>query len=131
MQTVYLLLSSLLVSVVFTTLDTVVHYFYEPLEIYYYPIHFFGIESLLANYAISKLVSSTVILAILFYVFSKTQLNKYAQYTLITLIVVTLLEVRYIISGYYTPTWHILNFINHFVTLFPAIYLVKLIKIKN
>src|SRR3989338_1207461 len=110
----WILLSSLLISVVFTVLDTLVHYFYEPLEIYYYPIHFFGIQSALINYAISKLVSSTILLFILFYIFSKARLGKHLQYNLITLIVVVLLELRYIISGYYTPIWHILNFINHY-----------------
>lgn len=126
-----ILLSSFLISVVFTILDTLVHYFYEPLEIYYYPFHFFGVQSALANYAMSKLVSTTILLFILFFLFSKTKLNKYIQYSLITLIVVILLELRYIIGGYYTSTWHFLNFINHYLTLLAAIYLVKQIKIRN
>lgn len=125
------LLSSFLISVVFTILDTLVHYFYKPLEVYYYPFQFFGVQSALANYAMSKLVSTTILLFILFYFFAKTKLSKFVQYSLITLIIVTLLELRYMLSGYYTPTWHILNFINHFLTLSAAIFLVKQIKFKN
>lgn len=126
-----LLLSSFLVSAIFTVLDTLVHYFYEPLEVYYYPFHFFGVQSPLANYAMSKLVSTTILLFIFFYIFSKTKFSKYIQYGLITLIVVILLELRYIIGGYYTPVWHILNFINHYLALLAAICLVGRIRIKN
>ena len=121
----WVLLASFLISAVFTLLDSLVHYFYEPLEIYYYPFHFFGVQSALANYAASKLISSTILLFILFYIFSRIKLSKNIQYNLITLIVVILLELRYIVSGYYTPTWHILNFINHYLTLVIGIYLVK------
>ncbi|HLC60860.1 MAG TPA: hypothetical protein VJJ52_05525 [Candidatus Nanoarchaeia archaeon] len=121
----WILLSSLLISVIFTLLDALAHYFYEPLEIYFYPLHFFGIQSALINYAISKLVSSTIILFILFYIFEKTKLSKHAQNNLITFIVVILLEIRYIISGYYTPKWHVLNFINHYLTLIVGIYIIK------
>jgi len=127
----WILLSSFLISCAFTILDSLVHYFYEGLEIYYYPFHFFGIQSALTNYAMSKLVSSTIILFILFYVFSKTKINKHVQYNLITLIVVVLLEIRYIMGGYYTNIWHILNFINHYLSLIIGIYLVKQIKFKD
>ena len=127
----WILLSSLLISVIFTLLDALAHYFYEPLEIYFYPLHFFGIQSALINYAISKLVSSTILLFILFYAFSKTKLSRNIQFNLITLIVVILLEIRYIIGGQYTPTWHLLNFINHYLTLIVAVYIVNKIIFKK
>lgn len=119
-----LLLSSFYISLLFSTLDGLVHYFFEPLEIYYYPLHYFGITYPLANYALSKLVSTTILLFIIFYLFGKTKLGKYTKYISITLIVIILLELRYILSGQYTPTWHLYNFINHFVTLFVAMYVV-------
>lgn len=117
-------LAAFLTALSFTILDALVHYFYEPLEIYYYPYKYFGVQSPLLNYAMSKLVASTVILFILFYLFAKTDWNPYVRYGLITLILVGLLEIRYIISGRYDAQWHVLNFINHFLTLSISLYLV-------
>lgn len=120
-----ILWSSFLIALVFTILDGLVHAFYEPLEIYDYPFHFFWIQSPLVNYAISKLLASSALLFIMFYLFAKTSLSKNKQYVWITLILVALLEIRYIFSGHYTTTWHVLNVINHLVTLTIGMVVVK------
>ena len=120
-----ILWTSFLIALVFTVLDGLVHAFYEPLEIHEYPIHFFWIQSPLINYAISKLLASSVLLFIMFYLFAKTSLSKNKQYVWMTLILVALLEIRYIVSGHYTTTWHVLNVINHLVTLAIGMFVVK------
>lgn len=126
-----LLLSSFLIAGLFTLLDGLVHYFYEPLEIYDYPIHFLGIQSPLVNYALSKWVSSTVLLFVLFYLFAETRLGARSQYTVIALIIVALLEIRYVLGGHYTPTWHVLNLVNHTLTLLLSIHLVGPLRLQR
>lgn len=116
---------ALLTSAIFTVLDGLVHYAYEPLEIYYYPFHFLGIESALINYAISKFLSSTILLFALFYLFAKTNVKPYVRALSTTVLIVTLLELRYVISGRYSTTWHVLNVMNHSVTLLAALIVVE------
>lgn len=120
-----LLVTSFFAAVVFTGLDSLVHYFYEPLELYHYPIHFLGIQSALGNYALSKLVSSTALLFALFYLVAKLDLKKAVADPLVVVAVIVLLEIRYILAGEYTATWHVLNLINHFVSLSVGVYLVR------
>jgi len=124
----WILLSSFLASAVFTVLDTIVHYFYKPLEIYHYPIKLLGIQSALANYALSKLFSTTVLLFIFFWLLAKVDLKKIIEYQIVIIGVIVLLEVRYILGGYYTAEWHVLNFINHYIALAIGVYLFRKIR---
>lgn len=119
-----MLWAAFLMAAVFTGLDTLVHYFFEPLELYHYPIRLLGIQSPLINYAISKLASSTVLLFVLLYIVAKLEWKKVIEYQIVIITLILMLEVRYILGGYYTAEWHILNFINHYVTLSIGVYLV-------
>ncbi len=116
----------LVIVAVFTALDTLVHAFYEPLEIYYYPIPevFKFISSVpLFWYAIGKIVGTTIMGSLLFFLIKRIK-NLQAKVLTFTLIIVILIEVRYMLSGYYTLTWDFYNSINHFIDLYIPTYLV-------
>ncbi len=116
----------LVIVAVFTLLDTLVHAFYEPLEIYYYPI----IDSLkfistspLFWYAVGKILGTTIMGSLLFFLIKRIQ-NLQAKVLAFTVIIVILIEVRYMLSGYYTMRWDFYNMINHFITLYIPTYFV-------
>ena len=116
----------LVIVAIFTLLDTLVHAFYEPLEIYYYPI----IESLkfisanpLFWYAVGKFVSATIMGSLLFFLIKRIK-NLHGKVLTFTLIIVILIEVRYIISGQYSGRWDLYNMINHFITLYIPTYVI-------
>lgn len=116
----------ILIVFIFTIVDLILHYSIEYLEIYYYPIPNvlkFISDSPLIWYGIGKFIGSFII-GILCYPLLlriKGNLNKSLTLTLITIV---LLEVRYIISGYYTLSWDLFNAVNHFIVLFFSSYLV-------
>lgn len=116
----------LLVVLLFTAIDAIIHLTFEPLEIYYYPIPSF-LLFITSNptfwYAIGKFFGTTII-GILIYSLIKRIKNYKLAVLIFTVIITALLEVRYILSGYYTPVWHIYNFIQHTIVLYLAAYLV-------
>lgn len=116
----------LVIVAVFTFLDTVVHAFYEPLEIYYYPIPeaFKFISTLpLFWYAVGKFVGTTVMGSLLFFLVKRIK-SFQGKVLTFTLIIVILIEVRYMLSGYYALRWDFFNMINHFVDLYIPTYFV-------
>ena len=119
-------LNVLIIAFVFTLLDAFVHAFFEPLEIYYYPIpdafKFISTNSLLW-YAIGKFAGTTIIGSLLFF-FIKRIKNLQGKAWAFTLIIVVLLEVRYMLSGQYTLKWDLYNVINHIITLYIPTYFV-------
>ncbi len=110
----------------FTIIDYIIHASIEYLEIYYYPIPAslkFISDKPLVWYAFGKFYG-TIILGLLCYPLLKRIKSNFAKSIVLTTIVVILLEVRYILSGYYTWTWHLANFANHFIALFVVSYIV-------
>jgi len=117
-------LSLLIISLIFTLADLFLHYTLESIEIYYYPIpeflKFISTSSLIW-YGIGKFFG-TIILGLLLYPLIKKIKSYKLKILLFTLIIVIILEVRYLISGYYDSIWHTINFINHFIVLFVSSY---------
>ena len=117
----------LLVTLLFTYIDALVHATVEALEIYSYPIPEFGrsiSESPLFWYAVGKFVS-TLIISLLIIPFIRRWRFPAATKTLgYTLVIIALLEVRYFLSGAYDTTWHIYNVLMHFAVLFVSSFFV-------
>jgi len=110
----------------FTILDALVHAFYEPLEVYYYPIPEslkFISTSPLFWYAIGKIVGTTIMGSFLFFFIRRIK-NLQGKVLSFTLIIMILIEVRYMLSGYYSLRWDFYNMINHFITLYIPTYFV-------
>ena len=110
-----------LITILFTLIDTIVHYFWEALEIYYYPIPKsleFISSSPLFWYAIGKFVATIIFGVILLYFLVKVKWNFYLKTFIFSAVIVALLEVRYALSGYYGTQWHIYNTIMHFIVLY-------------
>src|SRR3989344_2133633 len=110
----------ILVISIFTVIDTFVHATIEYLEVYYYPIpavfSFISLDPLIW-YAIGKFVGSIILGAILYLGIKKVK--KYWLAILIfSLTITTILEVRYILSGYYSELWHLYNFLQHTTVLY-------------
>ena len=116
----------LVIVAVFTMLDTIVHAFYEPLEIYYYPIIGslkFISSSFLFWYAVGKFVGTTIMGSLLFFLIKRIK-SLQGKVLAFTLVIVFLIEVRYMLSGYYSGKWDLYNMINHFITLYIPTYFV-------
>ena len=116
----------LVIVAVFTLLDTLVHAFFEPLEIYYYPIpnmFKFISESPLFWYAVGKFVGTTIMGSVLFFFIRRIK-SLQAKILTFTLVIVILIEVRYMLSGYYEFRWDLYNMINHFISLYIPTYFV-------
>ncbi len=116
----------ILIVLVFTIIDYIVHYFVEFLEVYYYPIPAslkFISDKPLVWYAFGKFFGS-IIIGLLCYPLLKRIKSTLGKSLVLTAIVVILLEVRYMISGYYGTLWHLANFVNHSAALFIVSYLV-------
>lgn len=116
----------LLIILLFTFLDGIVHATVEALEVYYYPIP----ESLsfistnpLIWYAIGKFFGTIIICSLAFFAIRPIK-SLLAKTSVLTIIVVVLLEVRYYLSGNYYGVWHLYNFILHTVTFFLPAYLI-------
>ena len=110
----------------FTAIDFAVHSMVDYLEIYYYPIPqslMFVSESPLVWYAIGKFFGATIIGALLFPIVKRIP-KLWAKSLVFTLVIIVLLEVRYILSGYYGNLWHLYNFIQHGIALFAVSYIV-------
>ena len=116
----------LVIVAIFTLLDALVHAFYEPLEIYYYPIiesFKFISTSPLFWYAVGKFVGTTIMSSLLFFLVKRIN-SLQGKVLTFTLIIVILIEVRYMLSGYYSGRWDLYNMINHFITLYIPTYFV-------
>lgn len=117
----------LLVVLLFTILDGIVHATVEALEVYYYPIPKplqFISTSPLIWYAIGKFFG-TMIIASLCYPLMKRINNLLAKTAVLTVIVIVLLEFRYYLSGNYYSIWHLYNVILHTITFFIPAYLIS------
>lgn len=116
----------LITDVLFTAIDSVIHFWVEALEVYYYPIPAFLLEissSPLFWYAVGKFFGTLFLGLILFY-FVKKGRNTFMRTLILTLPTVLLLEARYIISGNYATDWHVYNLIMHSLVLFVSSYFV-------
>src|SRR3989344_7136065 len=110
----------------FTCLDAIVHAFFEPLEIYYYPIpedFRFISDSPLFWYAVGKFVGTTIMGSLLFFLIKRIN-SIQGKILTFTIIIVILIEIRYILSGQYGGLWDFYNMINHFITLYIPTYFV-------
>lgn len=116
----------LLIVAIFTLLDTLIHAFYEPLEIYYYPIIpalKFISTSPLFWYAVGKFVGTIIMGSLLFFLVKRLN-SIQGKILTFTIIIVILIEIRYILSGQYGGLWDFYNMINHFITLYIPTYFV-------
>lgn len=116
----------LLIDIIFTLGDWIVHYTVESLEVYYYPIpdaFLFISANPLFWYAVGKFAATLIIGAILFFFVRKGK-SDWSRALILTLPIIILMEVRYILGGYYTSEWHIYNAINHFIILYVASWIV-------
>lgn len=122
------IISIVLITILFTLIDALFHNFIKTLEIYYYPIPSFLIfisPSPLFWYAAGKFAATIIIGIIIFYAISKTRLNKLnlpIKTLIFSAVIVAILEIRYIISGYYSTNFHIYNAVMHFCILFISSY---------
>ena len=110
----------------FTAIDFIVHFTVDYLGVYYYPIPQslkFISETPLVWYAIGKFLGAVVIGALLFPIVKRIP-KLWAKSFVFTIIIISLLEVRYILSGYYGNLWHVYNFIQHGIALLVVSYLV-------
>ena len=122
-----ILLKSVIIASIFTFLDTLVHTLFSPLEITYYPFNWFTITNALYNYSISKFIATFVFFIIALYICKKLKFKKPAFNLVSGLILISLLELRYIYSGYYTTQFHIFNFINHAIILVIAMLITEMV----
>ncbi|MEK6898889.1 MAG: hypothetical protein AABW79_02210 [Nanoarchaeota archaeon] len=116
----------LLITAIFTTIDTIVHYNVEALEVYSYPIpstFLFISSSPLFWYAVGKFVGTLIIGSLLFFFVRKGK-SPFVRALILALPVIILLEVRYLISGNYDADWHTYNTIMHFVVLLVTSWIV-------
>ena len=113
----------ILAALAFTLIDGLIHYFVEALEVYYYPIPSF-LQSIstwpLFWYAVAKFFA-TIVLSLIILPFLLRRKWKFGVKVLAyAFIIIALLEIRYLISGYYGSEWHIYNTIMHFIVLFVS-----------
>lgn len=117
----------LLVTIIFTALDALVHATVEALEVYHYPIPAWGTgisTSPLFWYAVGKFVATFIISSIAVPLIRRWSVHPALRAFLYTFVVITILEVRYLISGAYGNTWHIYNTLMHTTILFLTSLLV-------
>lgn len=122
-----LLLTITIISIVFTLLDGVVHYFFEPLEIY--NNSYFGLTPLI-SYMLGKFVTAFIIGGILLFILSIFTKKPLILTSILTFLLVVILEIRYFSIFEYPVIWHILNTLNHVIILF-IVTLLTLIIIKD
>lgn len=118
---------SLLVSIIFTGLDSLIHIFVPYFEIISYKYNFLSFLNipLVFPYAIGKFISTIIMLIILLYIFSK--MKSYWKYNIMAFIIVVILEIRYMFDPYYSMLWHTFNLIIHYIFLIAGIHIAKLI----
>ena len=125
------LIFSLLASAIFTALDSLVHIFIPYLKIvsYKYNFLFFLNAPPIVPYAIGKFIGTTIMLIVLLYLFSK--MKSYWKYSIMALIVVAILEFRYMLDPYYSMLWHLFNLLMHIIILMVGIAVADLIIINS
>jgi hypothetical protein len=114
------------VVMLFTIIDSIIHATVEFLEVYSYPIPHvleFISTSPLFWYAMGKFFG-TVIIGSLLYSLVKHIRNYPVAILVFSVIITVLLEIRYIVSGDYSSTWHLANFLQHTIALYVVSYLV-------
>ena len=109
-----ILLKSLFITIVFVFLDFLVHTFFKPLTITITKYYYISTNNPLINYSIGKFITTFILLAILLYLFRNNFMNMAG---VISLIVIGFLELSYILYHFSGWQWHILNLINHYLTL--------------
>ena len=115
-----------IVVLIFTAIDTLVHATVEYMEIYYYPIPSFLSfisSSPLAWYAMGKFFGSLIIGCLIYPAFIRVKKYPLAI-AVFSLTITILLEVRYILSGYYSISWDFYNFLQHTAALYLVSYFV-------
>lgn len=132
-----LFLVSLVISIIFTFLDFLVHYFVDFLKITYYPIPPFSfLQNLqlpnLAWYSAGKFIATFIFSFIILLFIYKKKMNDYVKSLILTLPLVILLEIRYIYLSYYSNLWHVVNMFMHTTFLyFSTLISLKLLKNKS
>jgi len=117
----------LLIVLLFTLIDGIVHATVEALEVYSYPIprsFSFLSANPLVWYAIGKFFGTIIICSLAFFAIKPIK-NLLAKTATLTIIVVVLLEVRYYLSGDYEWRWHTYNIILHLLSFFIPAYLIS------
>lgn len=117
----------LLIVLLFTLIDGIVHATVESLEVYSYPIPEslkFISEDPLIWYAIGKFFGTIIICSLAFFGIKPIK-NLFTKTLALTIIVVVLLEVRYYLSGNYEWNWHTYNIILHLLSFFIPAYFIS------
>ena len=125
--TAKIFLTSLIATTLFVFIDALIHFF-TPLKVIsskYSIIPF--INNPLALYIIGKFIVTFIMLSLLLLLLSKAKLKELTGYSVITLLIVSLLELRYMFDPYYGILWHAINFISHYIELLGSLYLAKLV----
>jgi len=109
-----------LITIIFTAIDALIHFLWVTISVYYYPIPK-GLEfisnSPLFWYAVGKFIATVILGLILLHFLTKSKWNIYIKTLLFSIIIVVLLQLRYLYSGYYGTLWHVYVMIMHFVVL--------------
>jgi len=122
-----ILLKSAIIASIFTFGDFLFHFFIDILKIDYYSFNWFLITNTLYNYSISKFIATFIFFTIGMFVLSKFKIKDNLWKYVIGSVLIVMLEVRYIYSGYYTNQFHFFNFINHVITLGIAILITEMV----
>ena len=118
---------SVIASSIFTLIDLLIHLFTPYFKIVSYKYSFLSFLDAppIVPYAIGKFIGTAIMLIVLFYLFSK--MKSYWKYSIMTLIVVAILEFRYMLDPYYSMLWHLFNLLMHIITLMVGIAVAELI----
>lgn len=122
-----------LISLIFTLIDYMLHDAIDFLAVTYYsiPSQFVYLGySPLVWYAIGKFLGTILLGLIGLYIIPKFKVGRRYKALFLTLLIVLPLQLRYLYGGYYTPNWHIAVLLLHFFILYPTInYFIKRRKI--
>ncbi len=128
-----LILPLVLISLIFTLIDYMLHDAIDFLAVTYYPIpsQFVYLDySPLVWYAIGKFIGTIVLGAIGLYIIPKFKATRQYKTLSLTLFIILPLQLRYLYGWYYTTNWHILVLLLHFFILYHSLnYFIKRRKI--
>lgn len=120
-------LFSLVASIVFTLIDWVIHvYTFDYLKVTSYKYNLLPFLSPQIAYSVGKFIGTFIMFIILLYAFSNSKFKPMVKYSLITLIIVSVLQVRYLLDPYYSVWWHVSVYLFHFLILFGVLAVAKL-----
>lgn len=122
---------SVIASSIFTLIDLLIHLFTPYFKIVSYKYSFLSFLDAppIVPYAIGKFIGTAIMLIILLYSFSRMKI--YWKYSIITFIIVILLEFRYMLDPYYSMWWHLFNLLMHIIILMVGIAVADLIIINS